>query len=85
MHKYFIFKLLTSFTVSIVTQGSMTGDQFPANVNYEIFSLRRRIQTGAGAAQPPIQWVPEALIPGVKLPRREADHLAPSSAEVKNA
>jgi hypothetical protein len=32
-----------------------------------------------GRTQPPTQWTP-----GVKQPGREADHLAPSSAEVKN-
>jgi hypothetical protein len=34
--------------------------------------------------QPPIQWVLEALPPGVKQSGREADHSPPSSAEVKN-
>jgi hypothetical protein len=34
--------------------------------------------------QPPIQWVPGALTPGVKRPGREADHSLPTSAEVKN-
>jgi hypothetical protein len=38
-----------------------------------------------GPTQPPIQWVPGALSLGVKRPEREADHLPPSSAEVKNA
>jgi hypothetical protein len=33
--------------------------------------------------QPPIQWVPETLSPGVKRPEREADHSPPASAEVK--
>jgi hypothetical protein len=31
-----------------------------------------------GPTQPPIQWVP-----GVKRPKREADHSLPASAEVK--
>jgi hypothetical protein len=31
---------------------------------------------------PPIQWVPGALFPWVKRPRREADHSPPTSAEV---
>jgi hypothetical protein len=30
-----------------------------------------------------MQWVPGALSPGVKRQEREADHLPPSSAEVK--
>jgi hypothetical protein len=34
--------------------------------------------------QPPIQWVPGALSPGIKRPERETDHSPPSCAEVKN-
>lgn len=37
-----------------------------------------------GPTQPPIQWVPEALLQVVKQPAREADYSSPSSAEVKN-
>jgi hypothetical protein len=33
--------------------------------------------------QSPIQWLPEALSPGVKRPGLEAEHLSPASAEVK--
>jgi hypothetical protein len=33
----------------------------------------------------PIQWVPGALSPGVKLPGLEGDSSSPSYAEVKNA
>jgi hypothetical protein len=40
------------------------------------------VQTGSGAFQHSIRWVPGALSPGVKRPRREADHSPPSSAEV---
>jgi hypothetical protein len=36
-----------------------------------------------GPTQPPIQWVPWAITPGIKQPGREALH-SPSSAEVKN-
>jgi hypothetical protein len=36
-----------------------------------------------GPTQPPIQWVPGVLSLGVKRLGREADHLPPSSAEVK--
>jgi len=35
--------------------------------------------------QPPIQRVAGALSLGIKLPGREADHLDPPSAEVKNS
>jgi hypothetical protein len=36
-----------------------------------------------GPIQPPIQWVPRALSPGVKWQGHEADHLHQSSVEVK--
>jgi hypothetical protein len=48
------------------------------------FSVLHSFQTGSGRTQPPIQWVPWALSPGVKRPEREADHSAPSITEVKN-
>jgi len=35
--------------------------------------------------QPPIQWVPASLSPGIKRPKREADQSPSPSAEVKNA
>jgi hypothetical protein len=37
-------------------------------------------RTALGLAQPPIQWITGALSPGVKLPGREDDHSAPTSA-----
>jgi hypothetical protein len=46
-------------------------------------SLHHRVQNGSGIHPSPIQWVPGALSLGVKRPGREADHLPPSSAEVK--
>jgi hypothetical protein len=48
-----------------------------------IFLLTTASRTALGPTQPPIQLVPGALSLGVKRPRREADHLPPSSAEVK--
>jgi hypothetical protein len=36
-----------------------------------------------GSTQPPIQQVPGFLSPGVRQPRRKADHSPPTSAEVK--
>jgi hypothetical protein len=41
-------------------------------------------RTALGPTQLPIQRVPGALSLGIKRPRLEADHLHPSSAEVKN-
>jgi hypothetical protein len=45
------------------------------------FSISSR--PALGATQPPIQWVPGALSPGVKRPGRKADHSPPTRAEVK--
>jgi hypothetical protein len=36
-----------------------------------------------GGVDVQIQWVPEALSPGVKRSGREADHSPPTSAEIK--
>jgi hypothetical protein len=38
---------------------------------------------GLVPTQPPIQWVPGALSPGIKRQGREADKSPPASAEVK--
>jgi hypothetical protein len=46
------------------------------------FSLLRFVQIGPGAHQA-IQWVPEALSPGLNRQGREADHSLATSAEVK--
>jgi hypothetical protein len=48
------------------------------------FLFPTRSRPALGPAQPPIQWVPEAISLGVKRPGREPDHSPPSSAEVKN-
>jgi hypothetical protein len=41
-------------------------------------------RTALGPTQPPIRWVQGAISLGLKRSGREADHLPPSSAEVKN-
>jgi hypothetical protein len=51
-------------------------------VGLRIFSSPRRLDW-LRYTQPPIQWVPRALSPGVKRSGREADHSPPTSAEVK--
>jgi hypothetical protein len=49
-----------------------------------MFLFTTASRTTLGPTQPPIQWVPGALSLRIKRPgRREADHLHPSSAEVK--
>jgi hypothetical protein len=48
-----------------------------------IFLLTTASRTALGPTQPPIQRLLGTLSLGVKRPGREADHLPPSSAEVK--
>jgi hypothetical protein len=55
--------------------------RFPAGAGN--FSFHHHVQHGSGPTQTPIQWVPGTLSMGIKWPGREADHLPPSSAEVK--
>jgi hypothetical protein len=49
---------------------------------YPDLSLYKSSRPALGPTRPPIQWVPGALSPGVKLQWREADHSPPASAEV---
>jgi hypothetical protein len=50
-----------------------------------IFPLSSVSRPALGPAQPPVQWVPGVLSPGVKArPGRDADHLPLPSAEVVN-
>jgi hypothetical protein len=56
--------------------------QFPTRVRDFLFSTAFR--PALGSTQPPIQWVWEAISPGVKQPGHESDHSPSSSAEVKN-
>jgi hypothetical protein len=46
-----------------------------------IFSTSSR--PALGPSQPPIQWVPGALSPGVKRQGRESDHSPSASSEVE--
>jgi hypothetical protein len=55
----------------------------PSRVKSFLFSTSS-IQA-LGPTQPPTQWVPGALSPGVKRPGREFDHSPPTSAKVKKS
>jgi hypothetical protein len=50
----------------------------------EIFLFSTSSRLVLSPIQPPIQWILRALSPGVKQPGHEADHLPPTSVEVKN-
>jgi hypothetical protein len=65
----------------------MTVVRFQAGAVKRLFFLRHGVHTGSGAH--PFSYPKgsrgRALSPGIKRPRREADHSPPSSAEFKNA
>jgi len=63
----------------------MTGVQLPARAMKGAFLFTAVPRLALVSTQPPIQWVPGALSPGVKQLKHEAEHLPISSAEVKNA
>jgi hypothetical protein len=48
------------------------------------FYFCKSFRLALGPTQPPIQWVPVSLFPGVKWQGREADHSPPNNAEVRN-
>jgi hypothetical protein len=50
----------------------------------EILLLSIASTLAMGPTQPPIQWLPGAVSPGVNRQGREADNSRPSSVEVKN-
>jgi hypothetical protein len=50
----------------------------------KIFLFPKTFRPALGPTQPPIQWVVEAVSPGITQQRREADHSSPFHAEVKN-
>jgi hypothetical protein len=50
-----------------------------------LFLFCTLLKLALGPTHPAIQWVREAVSPGVNRPGREAYHSSPSSSEVKNA
>jgi hypothetical protein len=59
------------------------GVRFPAG--QRIFPAASVSRPALGPTQPPVQWVPGVLSPGVKArPGRDVDHSPPCSAEVEN-
>jgi hypothetical protein len=57
------------FHVTILNFGS-----FPCRGNDGILLFATASIPALGPTQPPIQWVPRALTPGVKWRKRETDH-----------
>jgi hypothetical protein len=50
----------------------------------KIFLFSTVSRAALGPTQPPNQWVPRAISPGVKRPKHEAHHSATPDAKVKN-
>jgi hypothetical protein len=67
------------FTIGLDDQG------FESRQGLGIFLFTTASRQVLGPTQPPIQWETGALSLGVKRLEREADHLSPSSVEMKNA
>jgi hypothetical protein len=82
------FKLLikTSQRCLVYKQRYGLDDQgsIPGSVTDVIFLFATALKSVLGPTQPPIQWVPGVVSPGVKRLEHGADHSPPSSAEVKN-
>jgi hypothetical protein len=72
-------------SVGITLGYGLNDERFEAQEMLGIFLFTTVFRTALEPTQSPIQWVLEALSLGVNLPGREADHLPPSTAEVKNA
>jgi hypothetical protein len=64
---------------------TVTGVQFLTAVMIRLFIFGTASIPALRPIQPPTQWVPAALAPGVKLPGREDDDSHPYNAEVTNA
>jgi hypothetical protein len=71
-------------SVSIVTRLRAGQPGFDSWQEQGCFLLATASRPALGTTQPPIQWIQRALSLGVNQSGREADHLPPSSAEVKN-
>jgi hypothetical protein len=83
----FLTKLNMSWDISSVTAlGYGLDDRgFDSRQELGIILFTTVSRPALGPTHPPIQWVSGALSLVLKRPGREADHLRPYSAEVKNA
>jgi len=52
---------------------------------HSLFFFATASRPDLGPIKLPVQWVSQALSPGIKRPRRGADHSPSSSVEIKNA
>jgi hypothetical protein len=78
-------KLSPAQSVSPIVTRPRTGRAGFGSWQGRIFLLATSSRPALGPTQPPVQWVPEFFPRGVKRAGPEADLLAPSGVEVKNA
>jgi hypothetical protein len=65
-------------------EGIVCGGKNSNEIRPPTFVSSKASRPGLGPTQSPMQWVQGNLPPKLKRPGREADHLPPCSAEVKN-
>jgi hypothetical protein len=70
-------------SVDMATGYGLDDQGFNTQWGLGIFHFNTMSRLALGPTQPRIQWVSEALSPGVKELRHETDHSPPSSAKVK--
>jgi hypothetical protein len=71
--------------VQCLSTGWTTGRyRFDPRRGQRIFPLASVSRPTLGPTQPPVQWVPGVLSPGLKRPECDADHSPSSNAEVVN-
>jgi hypothetical protein len=73
------------YSVSIVARIRAGRPGFDFQQGQRTFLFATASTSALGPTQPCTQWIPGTLSPWAKRPGREADHLPPSSAEIKNA
>jgi hypothetical protein len=67
-----------------IAVGYGTDGQRSIPLKVKIFLFFTASRQALGPNQPPLQWVPGALLPGIKRPVCEANHSPPSIAEIKS-
>jgi hypothetical protein len=73
------FKNILSIATGYGLEDRRVGVQVPVGTRISSMSSRPAL----GSTQPPIQWVPGALSPGVNRTGREADHSPPNKCGVQ--
>jgi hypothetical protein len=79
---YVQYSTLMNSSVQLRVMGWTACVRFPAGI--KLFFLVHSIRIALGLSQPTTQWVLESFSLEIKRPEHEADHLHPSSTEVKD-